>query len=233
MDLRRIGVLQHFAAALGVKFKNLELLDVALTHSSYANEHRDVRCNERLEFLGDAVLDLIVSDYLFHDRNLDEGQLTKLRAHFVREASLAKYAKELHMGDVLLLSRGAEHSGDRLRPAVLADAFEAVLAAVYKDGGMTAASDYILRLMGREIDQVCRDGFIESYKSALQERLQKNGPVDLTYKVVGRKGPDHAPVFTVQVISDGRPLAEGTGHTRQQAEEQAACAALKNFNLSI
>lgn len=233
MDSGRIGALQHFAAALGVQFKDLQLLDVALTHSSYAHEHQGLKFNERLEFLGDAVLDLIVSDYLFHNPGLDEGQLTKLRAHFVREESLARYARELHIGDLLLLSRGAEHSGDRQRNAVLADAFEAVLAAIYKDGGMPAASDYILRLMGREIDRVCRDGFTESYKSSLQERLQKKGPVDLTYRVVDRKGPDHAPVFTVQVALAGRVLAEGSGCSRRQAEEQAASAALKNMNLSI
>lgn len=223
MDKKRAEVLRHFASALGLQFNNLEYLDVALTHSSYTNEHPNCLCNERLEFLGDAVLDVIVSDYLFHDKKLDEGKLTKYRAHFVKEGSLAKYACCLHLGEVLHLSRGMQND---VGTAMLADTFEALVAAIYKDRGMETARQFVLSLMSKDMDRAFSVGVAENYKSILQEKLQEKGEVNISYELLERIGPDHAPLFKVQVSADGNVLGSGTGTTMRGAEQEAAKDAL-------
>lgn len=224
MDKKRAGKLKQFASALGLQFNNIDYLNEALTHSSYTNEHNHCLCNERLEFLGDAVLDVIVSDYLFHDKKLDEGKLTKYRSHFVREASLVKYARALHLGDVLRLGRGMQND---VGIAMLADTFEALVAAIYKDGGMESASKFVLSLMAKDMDEAFNVGVEENYKSCLQEKLQENGEVNINYELMERTGPAHAPIFKVQVSVDGKVLGEGTGTTIRGAEQEAAKNALE------
>jgi len=234
MNKKRAEVLQDFAASLGLKFLNLELLDVALTHSSYVNEKLDCRCNERLEFLGDAVLDVIVSDYIFHYIDMDEGQLTKFRSHFVCEQSFASYGKALHLEKVLQMGKGALKEAYFNNPAVLADAFEAVVAAIYKDAGMNVATDFVLKLMKKDIDEACGNGkysdaLDKNYKSILQETLQKKGPVNIVYITVDRRGPAHSPIFRVAVKIDGKIMAEGEASSVQRAGQEAARQAIENL----
>lgn len=220
---QRTEVLQHFAAALGLQFNDLTWLDVALTHPSYANEKKQITHNQRLEFLGDAVLDVVVSDFLFHNEELNEGKLTKIRANFVEEKSLAQYAQKLHLGEVLLLGNGAEKDRDRVRPAVLADTFEAVVGAIYKDRGLMAAKDFVLRQMQADLDQASTKKIVnENYKTMLQEDIQKVEPAKIEYKILASEGPAHKPIFTVGVYVDGQEEGRGKGPSRRQAEQAAA-----------
>lgn len=219
---KRVQELEQFAFSLGLQFKDIGLLDVAFTHPSCANEHKGIRHNQRLEFLGDAVLDVVVSDYLFHNPDLDEGMLTKIRANFVEEKSLAHYAAVLGLGNYLLVGRGSEKEGDRSRPAVLADTFEAVVGAIYKDRGLMAAKDFVLRIMQEELEQASRKKPQENYKSLLQEELQKNGSIDIKYVLVDQQGPCHEPIFTVEVSVRGKNIARGSGKSKRLAEQQAA-----------
>lgn len=179
---------------LGYSFQNKKLLQRALTHSSYANESKKrPECNERMEFLGDAVLSLAVSNHIFHRYHLDEGDLTKIRASLVCEKSLFKFAKEIDLGDELLLGRGEEQMGGRTRPSILSDAFEAVIAAIYLDGGMEAAERFVLRFAQRELEQSRKHAFID-YKTMLQEIVQKNPEEKVSYVLVSEEGPDHEKV---------------------------------------
>ena len=168
MQETRKQQLQSFCQALGVQMHDLELLDMALTHTSYAHEakqHPKPQHNERIEFLGDSVLSIIVSTYMYNNfPELAEGQLTKLRAHLVCEYSLFEYAKKIHLGDYLKLGKGEDFTGGRERPSILADAFESVLGAVYLDQGMEVARTYLLGLMQPEIDYICRHGIFNDYK---------------------------------------------------------------------
>ena len=223
----RTGILQNFAQNLGLQFNNPELLQIALTHPSFGHEKKQ-KHNQRLEFLGDAVLDVVISDYLFHMDDLDEGQLTKIRANFVQEKSLAYYAKKIGIGEVLLLGRGAEKDKDRLRPAVLADALEALIGAIYKDRGLMAVKDFVIRQMGSELDKALQNHEVkENYKTLLQEDIQKTQMLNVLYKVIGRRGPQHQPIFTVAVYIDGKESGTGEGKSRREAEQAAAKMAYK------
>lgn len=223
---QRTEVLTKFASALGLQFNDLHWLDVALTHPSFANEKKHCQHNQRLEFLGDAVLDVVVSDFLFHNEELDEGKLTKIRSNFVDEKSLAQYAQKLHLGDVLLLGNGAEKDKDRVRPAVLADTFEAVVGAIYKDRGLMAAKDFVLRHMQDDLDKASARKIVnENYKTMLQEQVQSMGPATIEYKVVDRSGPAHNPLFTVAVSVNGKEEGRGQGHSRRVADQAAAMVA--------
>ena len=207
MQETRKQQLQSFCQALGVQMHDLELLDMALTHTSYAHEakqHPKPQHNERIEFLGDSVLSIIVSTYMYNNfPELAEGQLTKLRAHLVCEYSLFEYAKKIHLGDYLKLGKGEDFTGGRERPSILADAFESVLGAVYLDQGMEVARTYLLGLMQPEIDYICRHGIFNDYKTRLQEYLQRDGEVEITYRLLGSSGPEHNKVFTAEVIFEG------------------------------
>ena len=214
---------------IGYEFKNEGYLRTALTHSSYANEMRS-RCpyNERQEFLGDAVLSIIVSDYLFKSSHLAEGDLTKLRASIVCEKSLWGWAKEIHLGDYILLGKGEENSGGRERPSIQADAFEALIAAVYLDAGMEEAAKLVDLAMG---DYKTSEKSDRDAKSALQEYLQALGEETPTYEIIGQDGPPHARVFTARVLrADGSELGTGTGARKQRAEEAAAQMALQTLH---
>lgn len=212
---------------LGHTFENPGLLVTALTHTSYANESRNGTIhNERLEFLGDSVLSVVVSEYLFsHNKKLPEGELTRIRASLVCEQSLYEFAKQLGLGEHLRLGHGEERSGGRDRPAILADAFEAVIAALYLDGGMDAAKTFILPfvLRAHRAD--------EDYKTRLQEVVQQNPEERLRYVVTDESGPDHNKSFTVEVHLNSNVIGRGQGHSKKQAEQQAAREALMLMGL--
>lgn len=235
MQETRKQQLQSFCQALGVQMHDLELLDMALTHTSYAHEakqHPKPQHNERIEFLGDSVLSIIVSTYMYNNfPELAEGQLTKMRAHLVCEYSLFEYAKKIHLGDYLKLGKGEDFTGGRERPSILADAFESVLGAVYLDQGMEVARTYLLGLMQPEIDYICRHGIFNDYKTRLQEYLQRDGEVEITYRLLGSSGPEHNKVFTSEVIFEGKVIGKGQGHSKKDAEQHAAQQALKQLHV--
>ena len=215
---------------LGYSFKNPQLLEDALYHSSYANEHRGhgIESNERLEFLGDAVLDLVTAEVLYKEHpDLPEGDLTRIRAALVCEESLHEAAESLGLGEYLKLGRGEEAGGGRKRPSILADATESVFAAVYLDGGMKAAEEIIHRvLLDREREEVVEERR-RDYKTALQELVQRKPEQVLQYEMVGSSGPDHAKVFEARVTINGDEAGRGTGRSKKEAEQAAARSVLE------
>ncbi len=219
--------LSRFEEYINYTFQNKELLTEALSHSSYANEKKKCRnSNERLEFLGDSVLSIIVSDYLFeHYTHMPEGELTKLRASLVCEKALHIFAKEIHLGEFILLGKGEEHTGGRERSSILADAFEAVIAAIYLDGGMEAASKHVLRFIPKHAEKSGNLGF-RDYKTVLQEIIQKNPEEKVEYVLAGECGPDHDKAFTVQVCLNSNVIGTGVGKSKKAAEQMAAKEAL-------
>ncbi|HAG12246.1 MAG TPA: ribonuclease III [Ruminococcus sp.] len=215
----------EFEQVIGYHFNNPELLTEALCHSSYANEKRgSLRCNERLEFLGDSVLSIVVSNHLFRNTKLPEGDLTKIRASLVCEKSLFEWAKTIRLGDYLLLGHGEDQSGGRERPSVLSDAFEAVIAAIFLDGGMDAAEPYILRFLPEHFDRPSEA--FHDYKTVLQEVIQQNPEEHVEYVLVGAEGPDHAKQFHVEVRLNSNVIGKGTGRSKKSAEQNAAKEAL-------
>lgn len=212
---------------IGVTFHDASLLSRALMHSSYSNEQHTghLGSNERLEFLGDAVLELVSSEFFFfRNPELPEGQLTKLRSSFVCEPALAYCAEQIPLGEYLLLGKGEDKTGGRLRPSVVSDAMEAVIGAIYLDSGFAAAKDFILRFILNDIEG--KQYFYDA-KTILQEELQKNGDIHLNYEIVEDEGPDHNKSFTAAVIFNGEELSRGSGSSKKQAEQHAAYAALK------
>ncbi len=206
-------------------FQNPGLLQMALTHSSYANEAKEkLSNNERLEFLGDAVLSIVVSDYLYQRFNVPEGDLTKLRSAIVCEKSLAKLSKEIGIGEFLLLGKGEEMMGGRERPSILCDAFEAVLAAIYLDGGMEQARAYLMPYVKEQLE--CYNNF-KDYKTKLQEVIQQNPEEELGYVLVEESGPDHDKTFVVEVHLNSNVIGRGTGKSKKAAEQMAAKEALE------
>lgn len=217
---------------LDYTFHDLRLLRTALYHSSYANEHRaqSVSSNERLEFLGDAVLGFVSADYLYGKHpDLPEGELTRIRAALVCEDSLHEVAQRLHLGDFLMLGKGEESGGGRHRPSILADAVEAVLAAVYLDGGIDEARALVHRiLLEKEPEQVV-ESRRRDCKTELQELVQRKPNQELRYELVSESGPDHAKVFTVAVMLNGQVVGLGSGHSKKEAEQSAARTALEQM----
>lgn len=220
--------LEAFEKKIGYTFKNKELLFEALSHSSFANENKRQRhSNERLEFLGDSVLSIIVSRYLFdHFKHLPEGELTKIRASLVCEKALFEFSKKIDLGSFIMLGRGEENSGGRERPSIVSDAFEAVIAAVYLDGGMEAAKPYVLGFMPEDIDSK-KGSTLNDYKTILQEIIQKNPEEKVEYVLKEQSGPDHDKAFVVQVFLNSNVIGEGRGHSKKQAEQMAAKEALE------
>lgn len=214
---------------LGYTFRDPQLLQAALYHSSYANEHREkkIQSNERLEFLGDAVLGLVTAEELYHRHpDLPEGDLTRIRAALVCEESLHEVAQSLDLGSYLLLGRGEESGGGRTRPSILADATESVFAAVYLDGGMEEARRIIHRvLLDREQEEAVEERR-RDYKTELQEVVQRRADQVLRYELTGSSGPDHAKVFQARVTINGIETGSGTGHSKKEAEQDAARCAL-------
>ncbi|MDP4152949.1 MAG: ribonuclease III [Bacillota bacterium] len=210
-------------------FKDQNILKNALMHSSYINESRDktLKSNERLEFLGDSVLSLITSEYLFtHFDDLPEGDLTKTRAAVVCEKTLAVFAREIKLGEALLLGHGEEQSNGRERDSVLADAFEAMIAAIFVDGGLDEVRRVFMPFITRGIDDTLKGRVFTDYKTLLQEIIQKNKEETLSYVLVGEEGPDHSKVFTVEVHLNSNVIASGRGRNKKEAEQSAAKAAL-------
>ncbi|WP_295715347.1 ribonuclease III [uncultured Mitsuokella sp.] len=216
---------------LGVKFHDIGLLDQALTHTSYANESkRNTAHNERLEFLGDAVLELASSTYLYeHFPEMPEGELTKTRASIVCSMTLASLASNLHLGDYLLLGRGEEMGGGRTRQTNLEDVFEAVIGAVYLDQGWETAQDYVVRQLSGEFEKVEHGAILKDYKTILQEIVFRKEGQSIDYELVSESGPDHAKEFTFRVRVTGRVMGEGTGHSKKEAEQHAARVALEKI----
>ena len=213
---------------LGYTFRDETLLETALTHSSYANEgHRQLRNNERLEFLGDSVLGFITAGYLFSREDGQEGELTRLRASLVCEKALSAYAKKLGLGEHLLLGKGERRGGGAERPSILADAFEAVIAALYLDGGLAVAEAFILPFLEAELAQRKSRPQFRDYKTALQEIVQQNPEERLEYEVKGESGPDHNKRFVVEVHLNSNVIGTGHGRSKKEAEQQAAREALR------
>lgn len=214
---------------LGHAFRDRALLATALTHSSYANENRGRgECNERLEFLGDSVLGMVVADALYRRfPELPEGRMTRLRAQLVCEESLHRVASELGLGEYVRLGRGEEHTGGRRRTSILADAVEAVIAAMYLDGGLGTAKAFIERQILSALDGAGPVMRVEDCKTELQELVQKKSGQSLSYELLGESGPDHDKTFTSQVCLNGRPIGSGSGRTKKEAEQAAARAALE------
>ena len=235
MEKERENDLLEFCRGLCIEMQDLDLLNMALTHTSYAHEAKGAlkpEHNERIEFLGDSVLSVIVSTYMYkHFNKLAEGQLTKLRAHLVCEVSLFEYAKKMNLGKYLLLGKGEELSGGRERPSLLADAFESVLGAYYLDQGFAKAEAYLLGMMQKEIDFICIHGICGDYKTRLQEYLQKDGDVSISYHLIGSIGPEHNKTFTTEVIVDGRSIGSGSGRTKKDSEQHAAKDALNKLHV--
>ena len=223
-------MMQELEKKLNYTFRNPLLLEEALNHSSYANEHRSVqlKSNERLEFLGDSVLGFVTAEFLFaRHPDLPEGDLTRIRAALVCEQSLHEVAQKLDLGTYLKLGRGEEAGGGRTRPSILADAMEAIFAAVYLDGGVQEASALIHRvLLDVEREEIVKERR-RDYKTALQELVQRQVGQELTYRMVGEQGPDHAKVFQAEVRLNGEPVGSGFGRSKKEAEQAAAKAALE------
>ena len=221
--------MQTLEARLNYKFNNIELLKNALVHSSYANEVRgNTHSNERLEFLGDSVLSIIVADHIFHKYpTMPEGELTRMRASLVCEKTLCAFSRELGIGEYLLLGRGEDKNGGRERDSILADAFEAVLAAIYLDGGMKAAKAHIMNTVLRDLEHYSDEDSFKDYKTTLQEIIQRNPEESVTYILVDETGPDHNKQFTVAVKLNSNVIGTGTGKSKKQAEQMAAHQALK------
>ena len=211
---------------LGYVFQDRSLLENALTHSSCANESRGkLQSNERLEFLGDSILGMVVADHLYRNHpDLPEGELTRTRAALVCEESLVEVAAELDLGEYLRLGKGEEAGGGRHRPSIQADAVEAVLAAVYLDGGIGSARKIITRyILCREVEGLNSS---RDYKTALQELVQRESGQVLKYRLTGEEGPDHDKRFFVEVTLNGDPIGAGTGRSKKEAEQMAAQAAI-------
>ena len=216
---------------LGYRFRDRELLRTALTHSSYANERHaeQTQSYERLEFLGDSILGLVTAEFLYaHEPALPEGQMTRLRAELVCEASLHKTALALSLGEYMRLGRGEEHTGGRTRPSILADMVEAVIAAIYLDSGMDEARRFILGhvLKDAEISDTHR---VADYKTRLQELVQRKSNQVIAYDLVEETGPDHDKTFTFEVLINGAVSGRGSGKTKKEAEQMAAARALESY----
>lgn len=209
---------------LGYRFKDISLLETALTHSSYANEKGgDTVCNERLEFLGDSILGFVSARYFYENFDCPEGELTKHRAAKVCETALCTFAKELKVGEALRLGKGEARMGGKDKPSILADAFEAILAAVFLDGGLDEAAKIVLRFIPRH------DSFekAKDYKTTLQEVIQRNREEHIEYVLIDATGPDHDKTFTVQVHLNSNVIGTGVGKSKKLAEQQAAKEALE------
>ena len=228
--------LEGLQECLGYCFKNIDLLRTAITHSSYVNEVKTkgetVECNERLEFLGDSVLSIIVSRYLFSEyKDIQEGDLTKIRASVVCEKALAKYSKKIGLGNYLLLGKGEDHNKGRERPSIIADAFEAVFGAFYIDTGFDSEpiARFLMPFVKDEIEYIRSSASFVDYKTTLQQIVQQANGERLEYVLVGERGPDHSKTFTVEARLNSNVIGEGEGASKREAEQMAAKKALEIF----
>lgn len=229
--------ISHLEKRIGYTFKNKKLIETALTHSSYANElkargNADVECYERLEFLGDSVLSIITSDFLFEEyKILKEGDLTKIRAASVCEPALFDYSKEIGVGAYLLIGHGEEMGGGRERRSILADVFEAILAAIYLDGGYVCAKSFALPFVSEKIKELTAKGSGDDCKTLLQQFVQQNRGDILEYILVDETGPAHDKSFFFEVRLNNNCIGRGSGSTKREAEQRAAHEALVLFGV--
>ena len=215
---------------IGYCFKDKDLLINALTHTSYANEHKHkgMKDNERLEFLGDAVLELVSSEYLYKNmKDMPEGKMTKLRASLVCEPTLAMDAREIDLEDFIYLGKGEDESGGRNRDSVTSDALEALIGAIFLDGGFDKAKEFVLKFVLNDIEN--KKLFFDS-KTILQERVDMIKAGKVSYKIIDEIGPDHDKSYTAQVLLGEQVIGEGIGRTKKAAEQQAAYVALKSMD---
>ena len=233
MEFQRRKTLNALEERLEYRFHDLALLDTALTHTSYVKgDGRASAHNERLEFLGDAVLELCTSEYLYlRFPDYDEGAMTRLRAQAVCEGALYQVAREYGLGAMLLLGRGEDHSGGREKPSILSDAVEAVIGALYIDGGMEVAKGFIMRFVHNSVADAMGGRLIKDHKTMLQEYVQKRHMGQIVYELTGSSGPDHNKTFTMRVLVAGETAGIGEGRTKQEAGQQAARAALIEFGV--
>lgn len=227
-----MSTLTELQEVIGFPFDDDSLLREALVHRSYLNENPSFPSadNQRLEFLGDALLDFVAGDYLYRRYpKMREGKLTSLRAALVKEETLARFAQALGLGRYLYLGRGEEESGGRERPSLLADAFEALVGALYLDGGLKPAESFILRFLEPETEQIVAQGELRDYKSLFQEEAQRRFQSTPLYRTIDERGPDHNKVFTVEVLIEEKLCGRGEGTTKQAAEQEAARQALEKI----
>ena len=221
--------LEKLEKSIKYEFNNKEILKRALTHTSYANEHKK-ESNEKLEFLGDSILEFISSDYIYHKYpSLTEGEMTKVRAAVVCGENLAKVAKLYDIGEWLYLGNSELRSGGKDRIAILEDAIEAIIAAIYLDGGIEPVKKFIIENLEEEIEKATKNVGIKDYKTVLQEILQENGEVKIQYEIIKEMGPDHDKSFIAQVKLNGKVLAKGEGKSKQKAEMKAAKKAINEI----
>lgn len=220
---------ERLEKSIGYTFKDKSLLKKALTHTSYAYE-RNIESNEKLEFLGDSILEFISSKYIYNNyKNLKEGEMTKVRAEVVCEDSLYKVAKLHNFSDFILVGKSEANNNGNHKPAILADSIEATIAAMYFDGGLEVAEKFIIDNLKEAIENSTKHVGMKDFKTVLQEKLQENGEVNIKYTVIKESGPDHDKVFTVKVEVDGKELAIGEGKTKKHAEMNAAEKALNKL----
>ncbi|MFA6696929.1 MAG: ribonuclease III [Clostridiales bacterium] len=232
LDRSEDPLLGELSKVLAYDFKDKDLIKTAITHTSFANEARGrVDHNERLEFLGDSVLSLSVSEFIYKTYpKLPEGSMTKLRAGVVSEFTLAKIAKSMGLGKYLRLGKGEQINGGRHRDSILADAFEAIIAAIYLDGGLEPAKEFVIRQLADSIKSLSKsDGSWDS-KTLLQELLQVSNKADIRYEIIAEDGPDHNKSFTAQISNNGKIIGTGQGKSKKEAEQMAAYNALKKIN---
>jgi ribonuclease III len=230
---RKMNNYEEIEKKLGIVFKDKTLLDVALTHRSYLNEHKEasLQNNERIEFLGDAVLELIISSYLFKSYpNKSEGELTNIRAAVVRTESLAEESRNLGIGEYLRMSKGEKESGGRDKDYLLANTFEAVLGAIYQDQGIDVCKDYLERTLLKKVDRIVENNLFIDPKTQAQEIIQAQFKVTPIYEVIKQEGPDHDKKFTVALKINNKEIAVGTGSSKQKAEEEAAKTTVELLN---
>ncbi|MCI9016071.1 MAG: ribonuclease III [Clostridia bacterium] len=223
--------LKEFEKTIDYIFNNKILLTNALTHTSYAYEH-SAKSNEKLEFLGDAILEFIISKYLYQNyKKLKEGEMTKVRASVVCEESLYKIAIRLNFSDFLYLGKSEIINGGKKRPAILADSVEAVIAAIYLDSNIEEAEKFVIKNLEKEIEVASKNVGMKDYKTVLQEKLQENGEVEIEYKIIEETGPDHNKNFKAQVKFNGEILAIGEGKSKKAAEMEAAKHAMVKIKM--
>ena len=228
----KIEINKAFEKLIGYTFKNKELLVLALTHSSYTNESRreTYNSNERLEFLGDSVLSVVISKFLYTTQaDMTEGNMSKIRALIVCESSLARVARKISLDKYLLLGKGEEVTGGRKRDSILSDAFEALLGAIFLDSGIEQAELFILKVTKKIIIDVLNGDIVFDYKTKLQEAVQHDGILELSYNIIEERGPDHNKEFVANVVVNGKVKGEGIGKTKKDAEQEAAKKALEDI----
>ena len=221
--------INEFQKSIGYFFKNPDLLQTAFTHTSYANEN-NTESYERLEFLGDAIVDFLVGEYLFLNYPaMDEGVMSRVRANLVCEKALSELGRKIGLEKYMLLGHGAELAGERKRPSIISDMFEALIAAMYLDTGLDNTREYLLATYGDMLSEAAGSGQVIDYKTKLQEKLQKNGPCNIVYEIVSAEGPVHHCLFEMQVVANGKVLGRGSAYSKKEAQQRAAEDALNKL----